>query len=127
MCGEICGDNRFEIIADAKKKLIEATNIETSQNEMDVLDSILFRMWQMKWLPGCVDAEPIVRCKDCKHAPREEIIDGKHYIIEPKDEDGTTDSTCPYVCMDWYYTEVPDDDSFCDKGERKDGEQDEAD
>lgn len=71
-----------------------------------------------------IDAVPVVRCKDCKHAPREEIIDGGVYIIEPKDKDGTTDSTCPYVCMDWYYTEVPDGDSFCNKGELKDGEQD---
>ena len=70
------------------------------------------------------DSEHVVRCKNCKHAPREEIIDGKHYIIEPKDEDGTTDNTCPYVCMDWYYTEVPDGDSFCNKGERKECEYD---
>ena len=53
MSGEICGDKRFEIIDAAKKKLIETTNIETSADEMAVLDSILFRMWQMKWLPGC--------------------------------------------------------------------------
>lgn len=52
-CDGICGDNRFEIIEAAKKHLIECTNIETSPKEMEVLDSILFRMWQMKWLPGC--------------------------------------------------------------------------
>lgn len=47
---EQCGDNRFLIIERAKKDLIESTNIETSPDEMKVLDSILFRAWQMNWL-----------------------------------------------------------------------------
>ena len=51
-CGEACGDNRFEIIEAAKKKLLESTNIESSPDEMKVLDSFLFRLWQMRWLPG---------------------------------------------------------------------------
>lgn len=48
--GEICGDNRFEIIAKAKESLLESTNIETSPKEMEVLDNFLFRCWQMGWL-----------------------------------------------------------------------------
>lgn len=48
---EICTDNRFEVIAAYKKKLIESTNIETSPDEMAVIDSVLFRFWQMGWLP----------------------------------------------------------------------------
>ena len=47
---EICGDNRFEIIAKAKAHLLDATNIDTSEDEMKVLDSFLFRCWQMGWL-----------------------------------------------------------------------------
>ena len=47
---EICGDNRFEIIARAKKHLLDATNIDTSPKEMEVLDDFLFRCWQMGWL-----------------------------------------------------------------------------
>lgn len=47
---EVCGDNRFEIIAKAKEHLLDATNIETSPDEMKVLDSFLFRCWQMGWL-----------------------------------------------------------------------------
>lgn len=47
---EICGDNRFELIEKYKTKLIEATNIETVKDEMAVIDSILFRFWQMGWL-----------------------------------------------------------------------------
>lgn len=46
----VCGDNRFEIIEKARKSLIESTNIEQSADEMEVLDSFLFRCWQMGWL-----------------------------------------------------------------------------
>lgn len=46
----MCGDNRFEIIAKAKAHLLEATNIDTSEDEMKVLDTFLFRCWQMGWL-----------------------------------------------------------------------------
>ena len=49
MC-EICGDNRFEIIKKAKDHLVASTNIESSPEEMAVLDNILFRAWQMGWL-----------------------------------------------------------------------------
>jgi len=51
MSGEICTDNRFEIIAAYKKKLIEGTNIQESPEEIAVIDNILFRFWQMGWLP----------------------------------------------------------------------------
>lgn len=47
---DMCGDNRFEIIARAKKHLLDATNIDTSEDEMKVLDDFLFRCWQMGWL-----------------------------------------------------------------------------
>ena len=46
----ICGDNRFDIIARAKEDLLNATNIETDEAEMAVIDNILFRCWQMGWL-----------------------------------------------------------------------------
>lgn len=47
---EMCGDNRFEIIEKAKNDILKATNINTSPDEMKVLDSFLFRCWQMGWL-----------------------------------------------------------------------------
>lgn len=53
----MCGDNRFEIIAKAKKDLIGSTNIESRPEEMAVLDSFLFRAWQMGWLRG-YEVEP---------------------------------------------------------------------
>ena len=48
--GERCSDNRFDIIEKAKEDILEKTNIETNNEEMKVLDSFLFRCWQMGWL-----------------------------------------------------------------------------
>ena len=48
--GDICGDDWFVLIERAKKHLLDSTNIESSPDEMKVLDSFLFRCWQMGWL-----------------------------------------------------------------------------
>lgn len=48
--GKVCGDNSFEIIAKAKEDILLSTNINTSEDEMKVLDNFLFRYWQMGWL-----------------------------------------------------------------------------
>lgn len=50
MAGCICGDDRFEIIGRAKQDLLDKTNIADSPEEMAVLDSFLFRCWQIGWL-----------------------------------------------------------------------------
>ena len=50
MSVEICGDNRFLVIKRAKTDLFESTNIEMAPKEVEVIDSILFRCWQMGWL-----------------------------------------------------------------------------
>ena len=47
---DVCTDGRFEIIARAKQAILESTNIDTSPDEMKVLDNFLFRCWQMDWL-----------------------------------------------------------------------------
>lgn len=47
---EVCTDDRFNIIEKAKEELINSTNITTSPEEMNVIDSFLFRCWQMGWL-----------------------------------------------------------------------------
>lgn len=54
----IAGDNRFEIINRAKQHLLEATNIDTSPDEMKALDTFLFRCWQMGWLEKYNYREP---------------------------------------------------------------------
>lgn len=48
--GNICGDNRFEIISKAKEDILKSTNISSSEDEMKVLDNFLFRSLQMGWL-----------------------------------------------------------------------------
>ena len=48
--GDVCGDNRFTIIERAKEDILQSTNIESSKDEMKVLDNFLFRCWQMGWL-----------------------------------------------------------------------------
>lgn len=50
MSGELCTDNRFRIIEDYKNRLVERTNIKSRPDEMAVIDNILFRFWQMRWL-----------------------------------------------------------------------------
>lgn len=45
-----CSDNRFKIIERAKEDLLKSTNIETSKEEMELIDNFLFRCWQMEWL-----------------------------------------------------------------------------
>ena len=47
---DYCDDNRFELINKYKQELIDGTNIETAQDEMAVINDILFRFWQMGWL-----------------------------------------------------------------------------
>ena len=71
---EVCTDGRFEIIAAYKKKLIESTNIETSPDEMKVIDNVLFRFWQMGWLPPVphgrlIDADALCKIMK-KHAEK---------------------------------------------------------
>lgn len=67
---DICGDNRFEIIAEAKSDLLEVTNIKGSPEEMAVLDSFLFRCWQMGWLKK-YELNEFEWCTDCKEYDQE--------------------------------------------------------
>ena len=83
---DICGDNRFEIIAKAKEHLLDATNIDTSEDEMKVLDSFLFRCWQMGWLDRYDTAdrktEPQTDCEFCQNHEQGDTL------YEPSDWDG---------------------------------------
>ena len=53
--GDFCTDDRFNIINNAKKILLDETNIASSPDDVAVLDDALFRMWQMGWLPEIND------------------------------------------------------------------------
>lgn len=56
--------------------------------------------------------EEVVYCRDCIHRPFKEYSE----IHAPK-INGLTDYTCPFVCVDSYYTTIPDDDFYCKAGE----------
>ena len=56
----------------------------------------------------------VIRCKNCKHRPHYED-DG--YIYPPKDDNRWIDESCPHVCGDHTYSEMPEDDWFCNFGE----------
>lgn len=72
---EQCSDNRFEVIEKAKKDLIESTNIEGAKDEMKVLDSFLFRAWQMGWLKQYDDTEEEIVPQEVKELSIELSID----------------------------------------------------
>lgn len=75
---EICGDNRFEIIRKAKEHLIKSTNIESSTEEMAVIDDFLLRCWQMGWLHRYDETnDDLIRINI-------EIIDNKNHNIYAK-------------------------------------------
>lgn len=66
------------------------------------------------------DVVEVVMCKDCVHRP--EASDGVTSGVRveaPRDEEGWHDDTCPYLCGDPWYNEMPNDDWFCHLGERK--------
>ena len=50
MTYQVCGDDRFDVIARARKYLLWATNIGDSPEEMSVLDDFLMHCWQVGWL-----------------------------------------------------------------------------
>ena len=87
MSGDVCNDNRFEIIATFKKKLIEGTNIETSKSEMAVIDNILFRFWQMRWLDAVekqipkklLIVEELYHCPNC--GEKDAVLQGDNYCF----------------------------------------------
>ena len=70
MYNDMCGDNRFGFIAEAKRQLLEYTKIETSADEMAVIESFLFRCWQMGWLKS-LDKEAADDKKQPEEAPGE--------------------------------------------------------
>ena len=65
---EVCGDDRFDLIAKAREKLLDSTNIESRPEEVAVLDSILFRCWQMGWLDQLRDDAATLGSGTCEIA-----------------------------------------------------------
>lgn len=111
--GDICGDNRFEIIAEAKSDLLEATNIKDSPEEMAALDSFLFRCWQMGWLKK-YEVNEFEWCHDCKEYDQEKhcchrwtkVI--RQTIVEVKQQYALEHPEIVH-CNECFYAEPADD------------------
>lgn len=142
---EMCTDNRFELIEKYKKELIESTNIETSPEEMNVLDNILFRFWQMGWLDS-IDRMLLVKesaktlmhsggdsvfAKTLRNAGRfiQNAIDGEAPEFE-KIPSAQPETTHCAECKHWKHSDVRKNycevfdwvntaDDFCSFAERK--------
>lgn len=122
MATDICGDNRFEIIQKAKQLLIKSTNIKDSPEEMKVIDTILFRMWQMGWLPESQEKQKlwnwisikdrlpenddrvIVRLRSNEYSKVNDKMKiaffyGGRFYIYIAHSDGITNDTITYPCL----------------------------
>ena len=62
------------------------------------------------------EQEAVVRCKDCKHRPKEPDLETYKSSFDLE----FPDSRCPCECADGFYSWYPDDNWFCGNGERKD-------
>lgn len=94
------------IDAEALKSYIDCGHLrpptETCFSELDV-----FRMLDKQ---PAIDAEPVVRCKDCIHYREGKTIPGVKFCYRLKGKDGKTPVG---------YNFSPDD--FCSRGMKKDG------
>lgn len=96
---EVCGDNRFEIIEKAKKEIISSTNIETRPEEMAVLDSFLYRCWQMGWLERYEEQKPAWSEED-----KAILQDAIYFISEYQKSNRCIDEGCmqnSVTCEKW--------------------------
>ena len=63
------------------------------------------------------EQQKIVRCKDCKHRPKEPNLETYESGFDLEFPEG---SKCPCRCCgDGWYSWYPEDDWFCANGERK--------
>ena len=69
-------------------------------------------------LENALSEQPtIVRCKDCKHRPKEPNLETYESGFDLEFPEG---SKCPCRCCgDEWYSWYPDDEWFCPEGERK--------
>lgn len=68
----------------------------------------------------CSPSIDIIFCKECKHRPAKEDVDGEDFgfnIIAPEGS-----SRCPCLVEDGWYSWMPKDNFFCGYGERKEND-----
>jgi len=111
VCSDIYEDDRFEIIEKAKQSIIKSTNIESSPDEMKVLDNILYRCWQIGWLEKYNNPIEVKFTKLPNLAPNPEKKES--YIADPK---GDYIPNLYFFDEGWHVTWLhkDDGDSICD-------------
>ena len=92
-------------------RLVDA---DALRNELYDADAITMRGVAIINRFPTIDAVEVVRCKDCKHRPKENrSLDGIIWVEFPEEE------ICPFNCEDPFYNQMPEDDFFCARGERR--------
>jgi hypothetical protein len=89
-------DNRFVLIEKYKQKLIEGTNISDRPEEMAVIDSILFRLWQMGWLDKLEEEAKWIPCSERLPKDNRQVLvyaRSVHYALAKYDEMRNADGT----------------------------------
>ena len=79
---------------------------------MVVIDRFLPKQDAIK---GKTMEQELVRCKDCRHRPKEPDLETYKNGFDLE----FPDSRCPCECDDGFYSWYPDDNWFCGNGERK--------
>ena len=106
-------------------RLIDADDLlaKVQENAPGFMDSgstitkaFIMAMINTKSVAPTIDAVPVVRCRDCKHRPKEP--DWKTYE-SGFDLEFPEGSKCPCRCCgDEWYSWYPEDDWYCADGER---------
>lgn len=109
---------REDAVIKAKQAVFAAFRCSKTPTENAVYEHIDIA-FKEQYSPSA-DVAEVVKCKDCIHRPIH--MDGKQIDSPYIDDDCCyRDYTCPYLCDDDYYNRMPDDDWFCNHGERMDG------
>ena len=106
MAGAQCGDNRFEIIAKVKEHLIKSTNIEMHPEELEQVDNILFRLWQLGYLTA---KDELVKLKKEQVEMKKKIVD---MFADDEMQQGELWKACGLRLVGWDYEKNQLDDKF---------------
>ncbi len=117
-----------KLMADMDNRIVQAVGkIGISIDKDELIKALAYDRNQYE--QGYADAElaalnRIVRCKDCKHRPlrgenKWANVFGPEVPASDYAQHATVeDETCPWLCDDEFYSEMPPDDFFCAYGER---------
>ena len=83
-------------------------------NAVEEQKAAYIRGYYKGYSDGIKEQKAVVRCKDCKHRPKEPNWETHKSGFDIEFPEG---SKCPCQCSDDYYSWYPEDDWFCANGE----------